>query len=304
MGYFVFKQGNVPVASTFKILSVKDECSRVVVAAAVDFKSITDREYGKFAYTKFTDGAWIVLISASCGVAPMSGASARVVLPLLVLPTVVGPVLAWGLTTGDEYYPAFTALMQWGIFPVVVLVLLMCAVALVRARVAGMQLRQLYPVEFTGFATSAVLTVAGFVLGAFVNGQTTAITAHYHAAIGGVTVSFMALALMLLESYGWHVRSPLLRRLAPLQPVFFGIGQFTLALGLSIASLGRKIYGAEQVVRTPAQKAGMIIMGAGGFFAICGGVLFVVLVVSAWRGQRSGQAPTSRQPCGGNDAAT
>ena len=46
----------------------------------------------------------------------------------------------------------------------------------------------------------------------------------------------------------------------------------------------RKLGGAEQVLHTPAEIAGMGLMGLGGAIAIVGGLLFVVVVVRAMRG--------------------
>ena len=45
----------------------------------------------------------------------------------------------------------------------------------------------------------------------------------------------------------------------------------------------RKVAGAEQVLRTPGEIAGMGLMGLGGAIAIVGGLLFVVVVLRAMR---------------------
>jgi hypothetical protein len=45
----------------------------------------------------------------------------------------------------------------------------------------------------------------------------------------------------------------------------------------------RKVAGAEQVLRTTGEIAGMGLMGAGGLLAIAGGLLFVVVVLQAIR---------------------
>ena len=45
----------------------------------------------------------------------------------------------------------------------------------------------------------------------------------------------------------------------------------------------RKVAGAEQVLRSTAEIAGMGLMGLGGLIAIIGGLLFVVVVLRAMR---------------------
>jgi hypothetical protein len=46
----------------------------------------------------------------------------------------------------------------------------------------------------------------------------------------------------------------------------------------------RKVAGAEQVLRTPAEIAGMGLMGLGGLIAVAGGLLFALIVLRAVRG--------------------
>src|SRR5690606_30542761 len=111
--------------------------------------------------------------------------------------------------------------------------LLLCVAALVRARRAGrLDLRD---DRFLGFATSAALTVVGFVLGAMIRGSTTMVPAHYHAAIGAVTAAFMAITYPLLAPLGIGVLGPLQRRLARWQPLVFGTGQLVFAVGFGLA---------------------------------------------------------------------
>ena len=53
----------------------------------------------------------------------------------------------------------------------------------------------------------------------------------------------------------------------------------------------RKVGGAEQVLRTGGEIAGMGLMGLGGLIAIIGGLLFVVVVI---RAVRDGKRATER----------
>ncbi|HNT39106.1 MAG TPA: hypothetical protein PKO45_08290, partial [Rubrivivax sp.] len=51
----------------------------------------------------------------------------------------------------------------------------------------------------------------------------------------------------------------------------------------------RKVAGAEQVLRSTAEVAGMGLMGLGGLLAIVGGLLFAVVVLRAMRTPRDGR---------------
>jgi len=53
------------------------------------------------------------------------------------------------------------------------------------------------------------------------------------------------------------------------------------------------VAGAEQVLRTPGEVAGMALMGLGGLVAIIGGVLFIVVAVRAMR-----RGPGTDHPAG------
>ena len=49
----------------------------------------------------------------------------------------------------------------------------------------------------------------------------------------------------------------------------------------------RKVAGADQVLRTAGETAGMGLMGLGGMVAIIGGLLFVIVVIQALRQTQS-----------------
>jgi heme/copper-type cytochrome/quinol oxidase subunit 1 len=82
-------------------------------------------------------------------------------------------------------------------------------------------------------------------------------------------------------------------RLAVWQPVLYGAGQLMHIVGLVWSGgygVQRKVAGADQVLRTPQEVAGMGLMGLGGLIAIVGGLLFVVVVLRAMRHGRAGAA--------------
>lgn len=225
--------------------------------------------------------AWLLLLSRVLGRAPLNGRLAAGLMILLAAPTALGPWFA----TREDGMGLFTQMMRWGIFPAAVVLILACVAALWRAR-GTFAPGALRGPAFTGFVTAASMTLLGFLLGAGISAQTTLIPAHYHVSIGAVTATFMATILTLQPEYGRHTR---LRRMATWQPVVFGIGQTIFAAGFAIAGLAgaeRKKYGAEQIVRSTGEWAGLSVMGAGGVVALVGGVLFLSVLVSGWRATR------------------
>jgi hypothetical protein len=130
---------------------------------------------------------------------------------------------------------------------------------------------------------SIVLFAAGGVIGIFINGADVRIPAHYHGSIVGVTLALMGLAYHLLPQLGY---APASGRMAALQPGLYGVGQLMHITGLVWSGgygVQRKVAGAEQVLRTSGEIAGMGLMGLGGLVAIVGGLLFVVVMIRAMR---------------------
>jgi cytochrome c oxidase subunit I len=131
--------------------------------------------------------------------------------------------------------------------------------------------------------TSVLLFAAGGVIGVFISGSNVRIPAHYHGCIVGVTLALMGLVYHLLPQLGYAAPGP---RLATLQPGLYGTGQLLHIVGLVWSGgygVQRKVAGAEQVLRSTAEVAGMALMGLGGLIAIVGGLLFVVVVVKSLR---------------------
>ena len=132
---------------------------------------------------------------------------------------------------------------------------------------------------------SMLLFVAGGVIGLTISGSNVKIPAHYHGCIVGVTLALMGLVFHLLPQLGYRAPSG---RLAVLQPWLYGVGQLLHIVGLVWSGgygVQRKVAGAEQVLRSTGEVAGMGLMGLGGLLAICGGLLFVVVVARAMRRQ-------------------
>lgn len=241
----------------------------------------------QLASTAAMTSVWLILLSGVLGRSPLSRGFAALLFGLMLMPWCAAPLLAASGMQDVAARETFTTLMRWGIFPGAALMLGACLYAVARAfRDGTLGRADLGDVRLIGFFASAALTLLGWILGALIRESTTMIPAHYHASIGGVTVSFMALAYPLLEAVNVPVRgSRLGKRLMHLQPALFGVGQSVFAIGFALAGahgMGRKLYGAEQQARSAAQTLGLGVMGAGGLVAIAGGLVFLAIVVRAF----------------------
>lgn len=134
--------------------------------------------------------------------------------------------------------------------------------------------------------TSILLFGAGGLIGVFITGSNVRIPAHYHGCIVGVTLALMGVVYRLLPAFGYAAPAG---RLAVAQPWVYGAGQLMHIVGLVWSGgygVQRKVAGAEQVLRTPGEIAGMGLMGLGGAVAIVGGLLFLLVVLRAMRNAR------------------
>lgn len=230
---------------------------------------------------------WLLLLGSLLKRAVLSPGTARVLFALLLLPHLIGPLLTMNGTVTSTYRLGFTRLMQFGIAPVVVVVLALCLRRLRDAwRAGALKRRDWSDVRLAGFAASAALTITGFLLGSAIRNANTMIPAHYHASIGAVTVAFMAVSYLLLEPLGFRLPADRLTRFVPWQLHLFGFGQVIFAIGFALGGmhgLGRKAYSAEQHIRSTGELIGVLVMGAGGLVAVAGGLLFLLFMVRAAR---------------------
>jgi heme/copper-type cytochrome/quinol oxidase subunit 1 len=97
------------------------------------------------------------------------------------------------------------------------------------------------------------------------------VPAHYHGALGAVTMAFMGMTYLLLRGFGITVYS---ERVARYQPYLYGLGLLVIIIGLYWAGsydAPRKAFGYED----PLTALAMNIMGAGALVAVLGGAAFV-----------------------------
>ena len=234
----------------------------------------------QFTWTLLMLVAWLALAQACGGRIPLSP---RIVLLLFVVALigVFGTPLAYLMhdVSSVEHRDMHTWGMRFGgglaIAPLALAVLL----ALAPLRQLAAERRPLR----AALLASMLLFVAGGVIGLTISGSNVKIPAHYHGCIVGVTLALMGLVFHLLPQLGYRAPSG---RLAVLQPWLYGVGQLLHIVGLVWSGgygVQRKVAGAEQVLRSTGEVAGMGLMGLGGLLAICGGLLFVVVVARAMR---------------------
>lgn len=219
---------------------------------------------------------WVFLVSHVIGRPALPRADAVAVSVVLVGPLLAGPAIALSGTAEPLYANSFTTIMRWTTWPPTLWVLARLVAAYRRDGPAPSASRA----PLLAFATSALLAVTGFVLGAMIRGADTRIPAHYHASIGAVSAACMAMTWPLLRALGRSLRNDRVERLVALQPAVFGAGQWIFAIGFGVAGaygMLRKTYGAEQVVPTLAAKLGLFVMVAGGVIAVLAGVFFLVV---------------------------
>jgi hypothetical protein len=231
---------------------------------------------------------WLWLIDRATGRSVLEAKWARRLFTALLAPHFAMPLLTWRGSLNQLYIDGATTLMRWGIFPVVVILLVASLRHLRRHRAAVDSPAARLAVA--GFQASVALTVLGILLGAAIRGSTTLIPAHYHASLGAVTAAFMAGAYVLVEAVardrGRLATLDRLWRPARRQILLFGFGQSVFALGFGLGGLyglGRKAYASEQVVRSAGELTGLVVMGLGGLLAVAAGLWFLTLLIREMR---------------------
>ncbi|WP_042422182.1 cbb3-type cytochrome c oxidase subunit I [Comamonas granuli] len=234
----------------------------------------------QFTWTLLMLVSWLWLASA-CGARVLVSPRVTVLLFLLALAGVfVTPYayLAYDVAS-VEHRNLLTWAMRLGGGPAIVPVGLAVVFGVLLLRGLAPALRPLR----AALLSSVLLFAAGGIIGVFINGSNVRIPAHYHGCIVGVTLALMGAVYRILPALGYQAPQG---RLATWQPWLYGIGQLMHIIGLVWSGgygVQRKVAGADQVLRSTAEVAGMGLMGLGGLIAIIGGLLFVVVVIRAIR---------------------
>lgn len=223
--------------------------------------------------------------------------SPRAAIWLLAAAAMLLPLTGFVFAPGSvEHQRVFTLAMSWLLWPPALLVGLTAlhatpshdiAVFLNTPADRGLRPRLVIALTLSFF-------VCGNVLGALIDGATTLVTAHYHATIGAVALSRMAMTYFSADRLAPALPSP---RGARRQFLTYATALVLLASGLALGAIDaspRKTSAGELASKGPYFRAGMSISGVGGLFAIAGSLWLVFNLTLSGRGR--GSAST------GNDA--
>ncbi len=234
----------------------------------------------QFTWTLLMLVGWLALASAS---GARLAISPRITVLMFVLALLAVFVTPYAYLAHDVASVEHRALLTWAmriggglaIAPIALAVVL----GLLSAPAASPSERPLR----AALVWSITLFVAGGAIGIVISGANVRIPAHYHGCIVGVTLALMGLAYHLLPRLGY---ASVDSRMAAIQPAVYGVGQLMHITGLVWSGgygVQRKVAGADQVLHSTGEIAGMGLMGLGGLVAIVGGLLFVVVVLRALR---------------------
>ncbi len=262
-----------------------------VVCVAVSYINIPDTISGKFYYDLLFWGgghvhqfvntvlllvAWTMLASACGNDLRLSPKLSLLLFTLVVVPLLWLPSLYSYDIESSEHIVGFTDLMRKGGLASIPIGLL---VFFSTFRFPALNEQQ-KPLR-AALISSITLFGAGGILGFMIQGSNTVIPAHYHGSIVGVTMAFMGVVFMLLP----HLDRPVTRpKLAYWMPWLYGGGQLTHITALAWTGgygVKRKTSGDAQDLDNLQEVVGMAIMGFGSLVAVIGGVLFLVIVISA-----------------------
>lgn len=266
-------------------------------ALSADTKAFVDLErlfWGaghilQFANTMAMATAWIILARLSINKHPLGNGLAKILYLLYIIFVLPAPLIYFIYDIASQAHKdAFTELMRWGMGSSGVFIIMIFA-AILKSRGT---VRHAPPLPWSdpGFS-SLLMSISIFAIGGLtaftISGVNVKIPAHYHGAVGGVTIAFMGLAYKMLPLFK---REIYYKRLGTIQPYLYGIGLLLFMLGLFLAGshgVQRKIYGSDQVLDNIGKFIGMWIMGIGGLVAIAGGASFVWnMLVSLIKGEK------------------
>lgn len=229
---------------------------------------------------------WLMLLQKLLPHKPLSYKWSAILFACFTIPVLFSPLLLVNGTSDSLYRTGFTRYMQWGIFPVISVFIIIFSIITFRAKQRGeLSIKLIDKSYFNGFIISIVFVLLSFVLGSLIQGSNTMVPAHYHASLGGITIAFMVTVYLLMDYYGVPLPDKNIQKWSARQPILFGIGQFIFVIGLAYAGiygLARKVFGAEQQINSVEVYTGLSLLFVGGCLAIAGGILFFWIVFKRW----------------------
>lgn len=242
----------------------------------------------QFSHTLLMMAAWLWLADGAGIVLPLQPRVAKWLLALGLAPAFLIPAIHFAYpVTGAEFRQAFTQLMRWGSW----IAALPLALAIAPGMWRGAR-RETRPLRIA-LVLSLLLFVSGIIIGALIRQDNAMVPAHYHGAIGAVTLAFMALAIHLLPRLGLAPPPP---GQAVWQHGWYGLGTLLMAWGLAWSGgrgVARKVPGSAQILDGFPEIAGMAAMGLGGLIAVIGSLLFFFLVYRSLPALSRGFAPAT-----------
>lgn len=240
----------------------------------------------QFCWTLVMLVAWLWLASLAGARVPLSPRVTVLLFGIGLAAVFATPAiyLAWPVAA-VEFQKLFTWQMRFGGGLAIVPVVAAIAIGLARAQPVAPAHR---PAR-AALLASVLLFSAGGGIGFLIEGSDVRIPAHYHGSIVGITLALMGLTYALLPQFGFTRPLPWL---ANWQPWLYGGGQLLHIIGLMWSGgygVQRKVAGAEQVLRSTAEVAGMGLMGLGGLIAVAGGFAFAVVVLGVLRKRGAGR---------------
>ena len=217
---------------------------------------------------------WMLLTKFTINKYPVKNGLARALYLLYLVFALPAPIIYFLFDIASQTHKdAFTELMRWGMGSSGVFIILVLAAIFFKR-----EKRAKLPWSDPGFS-SLIMSIAIFTIGSLtaftISGVNVKIPAHYHGAVGGVTIAFMGLGYKMLPLLK---REIYYKRLGTIQPYLYGMGLLLFMLGLFLAGshgMQRKVYGSDQILDNLGKIIGMGVMGVGGLVAIAGGASFV-----------------------------
>jgi uncharacterized membrane protein len=199
---------------------------------------------------------------------------------LLCVMTTPVPYLLYNVSSGD-FRLLMTQLMAWvsGLAPILFTLLYIAE---------GLRGKHPILVPYRNpFGASLYWSLLLFALGGafavMIDGINVKIPAHYHGSLLGVTVALMGLAYLLMHDHGYTLIT--CTYTARLQPLILGVGQVMHIVGLFWSGgygVQRKSPDAASDAMTQADFA-LRVQSTGGGLAILGGLLFLIVMLRAYR---------------------
>jgi hypothetical protein len=243
----------------------------------------------QFTNTVLVLVAWVMLARGCDNRLPLHPKAGMVLFALVAAPLVVVPWLYRFPVASGESITGFTALMRWGGLASIPLGLVLL-VSVFRPGVTDQNTQPLRAV----LLCSLTLFASGGLLGFMIKGSNTMIPAHYHGSIVGVTLAFMGVVYLVLPRLGFTISRV---RMMYWQPYVYGGGQLLHITGLANSGgygVQRKVAGAAQGLDGFSEILGMGMMGLGGLLSAVGGLMFLIVAISALRGGLQLTAPAPK----------